>query len=217
MKPGVFRGMSVVAVFVVILLGASMITAQEGPLGNLPSPLANDSAPTILEGQWDSPCFPLNIGNEQDNGADLSFSFVGNRWQVIFTLFTNPDCDAPMVSFRREGPFAFGQPSATIDGATEMIFVGTKVTATAYDEGSAEFLSSIDCGTESFVLSEEQDVSDTGCFIFLPVEVRAIEYDLIYFDENGFLHLGLRPANDDLSLPEYRPVEINPLPLAFVG
>lgn len=216
MKQRSFNGISIAIIFALTLLGANMMVAQEGPLGNLPSPLANDSAETILEGQWESSCFPLNIGNEQDNGAGLAFTFVGNRWQVIFSVYTDPSCDAPLFSFRREGPFAFGQPSETIDGATEMIFVGTKVGATAYDEASSEFLASIGCGTEAFVISEEQDVSDTGCFIFLPVAVRAIEYDLIYFDEDGFLHLGLRPEDDDLSLPEYRPVEINPLPLALV-
>jgi len=207
---------SVFFIILSILIISSVSLAQEGPLGNLPSPLENESAETILEGLWESPCFPLNIGNEEDNGSDLTFSFVGNRWQVIFSLYADLECEEPQFSFRREGPFAFGSPSETIEGATEIIFVGTKVTATAYDDASSEFLTSIECGIEAFELTVEQDVSDTGCFIFLPVEVRAIEYDLIYFDEDGFLHLGARPADDDLSIPEKRPTEINPLPLAKV-
>jgi hypothetical protein len=194
-----------------LLLGVGTALAQHGPNGDLPGPLANDSAPSELEGQWTSGCFPFSLQPDQPGGATADFSFVGNRWQIIFTPYAEAECKTPLFSLRREGPFAFGAPSATIEGATEMVFVGTHLGATAYSDEMATFLQSAGCGKEAFTVGEEQDVSDTGCLIFLPVGVRAIEYDIIAWDADGKLHFGVRPADNDLSIPEKRPTEINPV------
>jgi hypothetical protein len=190
--------------------------AQEGPLGHLPGPRANGSAASILEGEWSSGCFPFSLGEGQENGATLDFQFVGNRWQVIFSTYAEPACAAPLFSLRREGPFAFGEPSTVIADATNMIFVGTQLGATAYTDDMAAFLAGAGCGTAPFVAGEEQEISATGCLSFRPVAERAIEYDIIHFDADGRLHFGLRPADDDLSIPERRPAEISPIALTAV-
>jgi hypothetical protein len=132
------------------------------------------------------------------------FSFEKGRWSLKFVLALDPQMQAKVFEFRTHGPYYVGQPSQTVTNAFEAMFIEDAkfVTLLTRDTKLVQAFGLVACGLEVGV---EGDVSIQGCANWKPVAVCKEDHDLLALGENGGLHFGERPRDNNMCTPDKRP------------
>jgi len=139
--------------------------------------------------------------------AVREFTFTPEGWEIAYTVAPDAALAQPIFTFRGQGPYELGQPSASVPGAVEATFHFTRKTLTLHPTGVAAAAS---LGLESLQPGVETDISAAGLSFFPSVAAYDREYDLAQVVCN-VLFLGARPKEGFiLNVPENRPRALSP-------
>lgn len=147
---------------------------------------------------------------DMGNGAwaTREFTMKGGDWQVVTTFYLDKDMKMPVFAFRAVGPYEITAASSKVDGAHEATFHFTKKFLTVLMD-SEEVLKAFGFDPSGYVKGNETDISANGASFLKSVADYPLEYDLVEL-KDGRLSLGSRPADNDLSTVEKRPMKVGP-------
>jgi len=137
------------------------------------------------------------------------FTFDKGRWTLKFTLALDPQMKNEVFVFRTVGSYQVLNPSSTVPGAFNALFLEDKkfVTLKTTDSNLAKAFGLGECG---FVTDIEKDISATGCALWKSVSECNEDHDLLKLDEDGNLYFGLRPADNNMCTADKRPTKLTP-------
>lgn len=159
-----------------------------------PRPVFSQEESDSPQGHWVSIACELRPGPQY---LRRDFVIAQDSWVGDITIYGDPACTTATVLLHIEGPIAFGAAVPVAEGAVETNFSGKKVTFTPLAQGLADFLNTAPagtCGTDTWKVGVEQDVTPTsGCALF-GLKVPFTEYD-ITLTRDHYLFAGARPLD----------------------
>ncbi|MBN3298107.1 APCDL protein, partial [Amia calva] len=134
---------------------------------------------------------------------DFSFHEDHRSWEGRYHHYADPACRQPTFALRAVGHYAWGGPSTTVQGGTELVFKVTWASVTALDQATLRALNDSrpgSCGRAGgWVLGEEQDVTFTGGCAALGIRLPHREYELFKMEldhrQRPLLFTGERPTD----------------------
>lgn len=154
-----------------------------------------------LSGQWAS----RTLENYNSHFATRTFVFKGNTWRVVYLAYADAQGKQPMFRLDVGGSYVIGEPSESVPGAFEGIFMVDHRRITAMSEDAVHMFSTIGCALEK---GRETPLVNTGCG-FVPGIMQAMgEYDLVAV-KSGALYFGDRSSD----LTKARPQKLTMYPL----
>jgi len=151
-----------------------------------------------LEGTWKSV-----RAEDLHNGTygTRVFTFDKNAWKVDFTLYLDKEMKKPVFVFTGSGKYEFEGKSKMYNTMNALFqFEQKSLQLLINDEQiAAQF------GFAGMKQGEKRDLTKEGVSFLKSVIEQDREYDIVKVEANQ-LFLGMRPADNDLSKPEKRPV-----------
>ena len=137
------------------------------------------------------------------------FTFDQGKWSLKFTLGLDPKLEHQVFEFRTYGTYEIIEPSAIVEDAFNAVFGEDKKFLTLKTDNPQliEAFGFASCDLTPYV---EKDISIAGCSLWKPVSVCPADYDLLSLDEDGLLHFGVRPADNDMCTADKRPISLTP-------
>lgn len=135
------------------------------------------------------------------------FVFRDGTWSLIFTHAVDQSMTQRTFQFRTGGAYEVGESSA-VGGAYEAVFGEDwkHVTLLTSDPDLTAAMGLAECG---LTVNLETDISESGCAAWKSVAECSLDHDLLALTPEG-LHLGVRPADNDMCTPDRRPAALLP-------
>ena len=181
-------------------LAAGCSSTQKGPRESVKPTPAN------ISGAWASAC--TDPGNGQ--AFLLMFDLTETTWALDYEAFSDAACAVPSITVHIEGGYELGVASTAVPGGREGRFDFGKKTVKPHTAGAAGFLAQA-CGREGFAAGTAYDIS-AGCpgLGAYPMSACPSDHDVVLLDEQGKLHFGLRPQDNNMCTPDKRPTARGP-------
>jgi hypothetical protein len=175
---------------VIVFLGALFVLASAGGAQGRPE----------VRGTWHSLSIERTVGG---NYMRRLFTFSGEEWEVIYTVYADPDRSVPLYTMRAGGPYVMLGPSKDRPGAQSANF-GFSYRLLTLRTSDTEAIGSLGfdaCNLEHVVT---KDITATGCSFFQPVKDCPWEYDILW-QEGKSLRLGRRTSPNGMCSENRRP------------
>ena len=170
-----------------------------------------------LDGTWESIACELRPQAGQEGIAPWylkrSIKFGPKRIDAHFTTYADPMCSAPLLELKFGGDVKVLDASDVAEGAMNVdLTVNEYLTVTPRMENFAGFLNSAEagtCGTETWMIDQEQDIFKTGCSVMgVSANSPTTEYEVLHVSA-GHLYFGARPIDGQpLANPGNRPTTL---------
>lgn len=191
---------------------SALLVGCGAPAAEVPTPTAasatSGTAPQAekpsLVGKWESACV-----KNGDTVLKLTFDMSATDWKLDYATFGDADCKVPFLNVRIEGDYQLVAPSPKAQGGWDARFGFTKKTIKAQMPAASDFLASAKgCGTGSYAVGTEVDVSASGCVGLgqRPLAACKQDFDLVFL-EGDTLSFGDRPADNDMCTEAKRPTK----------
>lgn len=186
------------------LLAAALGLALAGPALATPALTGTQHQLETLDGHYSS-----TTPEDWGHGAfgRRVFSFDHGRWTLDFTRALDPPFARKVFAFRTGGTYRVIGAAADVPGAFQADFREESKNVTLLTPDLAKAFGLAACG---LAVGVEKDVSQAGCAAWKPVSACPQDHDLLALDAAGGLHLGVRPADNDMCAPERRPTALLP-------
>lgn len=137
------------------------------------------------------------------------FTFDEGKWTLSFTLGLDPKLENEVFQFRTVGTYQVLDQSNIVENAFNALFLEDKkyITLKTDIPNLAEAFGFSTCG---LIKDVEKDISEVGCATWAAVTDCNEDHDLLSLDENGLLHFGERPADNNMCTVEKRPTKLTP-------
>lgn len=136
------------------------------------------------------------------------FSFKNGQWSLHFVLALDPKMKSKVFTFRTEGNYKVLDKSKTVE-AFNAVFTEDKKYVTLNTD-NAEIIKGFGLANCNLRLNIEEDISEKGCSIWLPVKECSEDHDLLAMDKKGYLYFGVRPADNNMCTADKRPTALLP-------
>jgi hypothetical protein len=153
-----------------------------------------------VRGTWHSVSIERTVGG---NYMRRLFTFTGDEWEVIYTVYADPDRSVPLYTMRAGGPYVMLGPSKDRAGTynANFGFSYRLLTLRTTDEEAIAGLGFDICELEHVVT---KNITATGCSFFQPVKDCPWEYDIVWQEERS-LRLGRRTSPNGMCSEDRRP------------
>lgn len=138
-----------------------------------------------LVGTWNSPSCEVGTGADGSTFYyTRHFTFTETTWNIDFVLYGEETCGYMLSTATISGPFSLLDPVEALPGTREGDFSRETLTLVAHDASMADYFAASGCGTSTWAVEQEQDITGTGC---MPLGLESstscpTEYDIVKLD-----------------------------------
>ena len=137
------------------------------------------------------------------------FTFDEGKWTLEFTLSLDPNQEMNVFEFRTYGTYTVLEPSSSVDGAYEALFLESEKFVTLLTDNQ-ELINAFGFAPCGLTKGIEKNISSEGCSLWAPVIECDEDHDLLYLNEDGALHFGVRPEDNNMCTADKRPTSLTP-------
>jgi hypothetical protein len=175
-----------------------------------PPPPPPSAPPPVVEGAWQSDCFPITNADDTEGSARIVYGLTPSLWGLDTLLYGDDVCASMVGTIHSDGGWGLERPSTAVPGAWEVRLDVRTRTVTPHAEGFIAYLESLGCGRDHG-LDRASDMLDVACpaLGLQPLTTCPVEYDVIAGDGQT-LRLGARAIQRDRCDVRSRPPTLGP-------
>jgi hypothetical protein len=171
-----------------------------------------DGRPDIAA-HWVSACVPTDSG-----AITLDVVIDASHWKLDYDTYGDGACASHFVTIHIEGSYELTSSSSVVNGAWNARFGFDQKTVTPRGDAAVGFLTGLGdaCGGGgTWSDGVARDVYASGCAMLgqYPSSSCMADFDLVSIDGSGLLHLGQRPADNNMCTEAKRPTALSPVGL----
>jgi predicted nucleotidyltransferase len=159
----------------------------------------------LLSGVY-SDSIPYNYGNAW---GKRTFTFENGRWSLTFILSLDPQMKDQVFQFRTFGSYIIEDKHPLLTDTYLAVFFEEKKFLTLLTS-KKELHNLFGFTLCNLSIGKEEDISENGCSLWASVKECPADYDLLSIDNEGRVYFGTRPKNNNMCVPELRPISLTP-------